>query len=308
MGEVYPLFRNYSLAVREWLRKSCTLPRFERYTTEIEKITRVGTADGGVNQHEVHLTTSDHKFADGHAIQLVGTVVNDEYYSISKVVDNVLILSQEYKRVRAEQTQPGGSVRRAVNIVYGNMERAITTIAQPLRNGLVDSPGISFYISDYQYKVEKSRPIENYYTRKYKDNTTGARTGVAAVPPMQEYQVHYSINLWSIYMQEMDILSYQIVTSFNPENYFWIGDEEYGFNFDGDRMDREHHGQWAHSLIDTISDVSDLEPGDAANRTLRTEIGFMINNAYLPMPFEKDQSMIGAIDVETILSDRDERI
>lgn len=307
MGEVYPLFRNYSLAVREWLRDVCTLPRFERYKTEIEKITKVGTTDGGVNQHEVHLETDNHRFQDNHPIQLDGTEINDEYYVIKKVSGNVLILSQEYRRLRAEQVGSGGDAKRSINIIYGNMERSIASIAQPLRNGLIDSPGLSFYVSDYQYRVEKSRPVENYYTRRYKDNN-GNRTGVAAVPPMQEYQLHYNVNIWTIYMQEMDILSYQVVTSFNPEKYFWIGDKEYGFDYTGDRMNRQFKGQWAHSLVDTIADTSDLEPGDAANRTLRTEIGFMVNNAFLPLPFDLDQSMIGSIDIETVVEDRNERI
>lgn len=302
MGEVYPLFRNYSLAVRDWLREACTLPRFERYTKSIVSLTRAGTAGGGVNQSEIHLDTSEHRFKEGMTIQLVGTEVNDEYYNIEKVVDNVLILNQSYRRLRADQTVAQGEVKRAINIIYGNIERSIATIAQPLRNGLVDTPGISFYISDYQYRVEKSRPRENYYTRRYKDNN-GNRVGVAAVPPLQEYQVHYNVNVWAVYQQEMDILQYQIVTAFAPEKYFWIGDEDFGFDYNRDRMDREHKGQWAHSLIDTIADVSDLEPGDAANRTLRTEIGFMVNNAYLPLPFETDQPMIGSIDIETILEE-----
>lgn len=308
MGEIYPLFRNYSLAVRDWLRNTCTLPRFERYTQSILKIDRLGTTAGGVNQSEIVLSSSNHGFSPGMIVQIVGSTSNDEYYSIEKVEDTVLILDQNYRRLRvnedfsslSEDNRP--KLKRAINILYGNMERSVATIAQPLRNGLVDTPGISFFISDYQYRVEKSRPRENYFKRNYKDNN-GNKIGVASVPPLQEYQVHYNVNVWSIYMQELDILQYQIVTAFAPEKYFWIGDKDYGFEYNGDRMDREHKGQWAHALIDTIADTSDLEPGDATNRTSRSEIGFMINNAYLPLPFETDQPMIGSIDIETILEE-----
>lgn len=305
-SEAYPQFRDYSIAVRDWLRDTCKLPRFERYVFNITSMTLTGTADGGVNQHEIHLDTDNHVFRPGHPIQVYDTPRNDEYYVIEKVAGDVLILDREYKKLRTNQNEAVGKVKRTINVVYGNMERAVSQVAQPLRQGLIDSPGIAFYISDYQYAIEKSRPKENYYTRKYKDNNTGGIVGSAAVPPLQTYQVHYMVNIWSVYMQEMDILNYQVTTEFAPEKFFWIGDRNFGFDYIGDRLDRQHKGQWAHALIDIISDVSDLEPGDATNRTLRSEIGFMITNAYLPLPFNDEQSMIGAIDLETIV--REERI
>ena len=305
-SEVYPQFRDYSIAVRDWLRENCALPRFERYQYNITLMTRTGTTDGGVNQHEIHLDTPTHIFKAGHPIQVFDTIRNDEYYVIEKTFENILILDRNYKKLRADQTDAVGKIKRSINVVYANMERAVSLVAQPLRQGLIDSPGIAFYISDYQYAIEKSRPKENYYTRKYKDNNTGGIVGAAAVPPLQQYQVHYMVNIWSVYQQELDILNYQVTTEFAPEKFFWIGDKDYGFDYVGDRMDRQHKGQWAHALIDIISDISDLEPGDATNRTLRSEIGFMITNAYLPLPFSDEQSIIEAIDLETIV--RDERI
>lgn len=305
-SEVYPQFRYYSLAIRDWLRDSCTLPRFDRYQFNVSLMTKTGTAAGGVNQHEIHLDTDVHIFKPGHPIQVSGTIRNDEYYVIKTIHENILILDRAYKKLITSQTESIGIVERTINVVYANMDRAVSLVAQPLREGLIDSPGISFYISDFQYAIEKSRPKENYYTRKYKDNNTGGIVKSAAVPPLQVYQVHYMVNIWSVYQQEADILNYQIVTEFSPEKFFWIGDKNYGFDYTGDRMNRQHKGQWAHALIDIISDTSDLEPGDATNRTIRSEIGFMITNAYLPLPFSDDQSMIGAIDLETIT--REERI
>lgn len=301
-SEVYPQFRYYSLAVRDWLRANCSLPRFDRYQFNISSMTRTGTANGGVNQHEIHLDTDVHVFKPGHPIKVLDSLRNDEYYVVKDVFENILILDIEYKKLITDQTDSIGIVKRTINVVYANMDRAISLVAQPLREGLIDSPGIAFYISDYQYAIEKSRPKENYYTRKYKDNTTGGIVKSAAVPPLQTYQVHYMVNIWSVYQQEADILNYQVITEFAPEKFFWIGDKNYGFDYVGDRMDRQHNGQWAHALVDIISDTSDLEPGDATNRTIRSEIGFMITNAYLPLPFSDDQSMIGAIDLESIMS------
>lgn len=311
MNNTYPLFREYSLAIRKWLRDNLSIPRLYRITGNIQSMTMRGTTDGGVNQHEITIDNnldawSRPLFKAGHPIRLEGTVANDEHYMVLKVVGNVVILDQKYKKLKSEQVGVGGLIRRVMNVIYGTMDRAIADIAQPLRNGTIDSPGIAFYISDYQYNVEKSRPVENYYTRRYKDNNNEI-TGVAAVPPLLEYQVHYIINIWAPYQQDMDVLNYQVVSEFNPEKFFWIGDDEYGFDYNEDREDRTHKGQWAHSLIDVISDVSDLEPGDGTDKLLRNEFGFMITNAYLPQPFEDDQSMIEQVDIESIVENRIER-
>ena len=104
----------------------------------------------------------------------------------------------------------------------------------------------------------------------------------------------------------MDYLQYQVVTDFAPEKYFWISDKrggnQYDLDYTGDRWDREHNGQWAHALIEAISDLSEYEPG-GGDRTLRAQIMFAITNAYLPVPFETDQPMISSIDIETIIEE-----
>jgi hypothetical protein len=239
----------------------------------------------------------------------MGSTANDEYYVIKTVVGNILVLDMEYRRLVSSEDftviVPANRplVKRAINVVYANMERSVALIAQPLRNGTIDSPGISFYISDMQLTAEKSRPRENYYTRRYKDNNRNI-TSVAKVPPLLEYQVQYSVNIWSVYMQEMDILQYQLITEFNPQKFFWIGEPVFGMDYAGDREDREHKGQWAHATLNAVADVSELEPGDAQNRALRYDINFTITNAFLPQPFDiDDQHMIGSIDLETIVSE-----
>jgi len=298
MQEIFPLFRDYSLAIKDWLRKATRLPRFEREKYDIQKIVLNGTANGGVNQHEVWITTKTHNIKEGHSIVLTGTQANDEYYMVSKTFENIIILDQNYKKLSAAQTTSGGKLSRTINVVYAGMDKAVSQIAQPLRNGIVDTPGIAFYLASNEQSKDKTRPVENYYTRRWTD-TKGDVIKTAAVPPLQQYQLHYSINLYSIYQQEMDILLYQLATDFAPQKWFWVGDPAYGFDYKGDRMDREHKGQWAHSELEGITDASDLETG-SPNRTLRTEIGLTITNAYLPMPFDDQQSFIGAIDIDLI--------
>jgi len=316
-ANVYPVFRDYSLAIKSWLIDLFNLPRFDRIKYNIVSMTRSGTTDGGVNQHEIQidvnmlLLSSDAQFKAGHVVKVSGTTANDEQYLIKNISQSgdILILDENYRKIRSEQPNSMGSIKRSLNIVYANFQRSVATIAQPLRNGTIDTPGVSFFVNDFQYKIEKSRPRENYYTRKYKDNNSGAIIGVAAVPPLQEYELHYTVNIWAVYQQEMDILLYQIMSEFAPEKYFWIGESAYGFDYSKDRMDRENHGQWAHALMESMSNVSELEPGDAQDRTIRYEISFTIDNAFIPLPFDDNQSMIGALNIEMEnLADFDQRL
>jgi hypothetical protein len=304
---MHPMFREYNLAVLKWLRNLIKLPRFERYTFDIEEITLNGTEGGGVNQHEIHLSSDQHIFKPGHTIEIQGSERNDNYFVVQEVSGSVLILDKDYKRLRSDQPRPGGIVKMTVNVIYGEMQRSIAWIAQPLRNGSIRSPGVAFYITDFQPKIERTRPVENTYTKTIYDEN-GQKIKSVRVPPLQEYRINYSINVWSVYQQELAILQYQIASEFDPEKFFWIGENEYGFDYEQCRLDRQGHGQWAHSLMEAIADVSDLEPGDANERTLRTEISFAITNAYIPLPYDTNQPIIEQIDLENRIEERLSRI
>lgn len=333
----YPVFRKYSLAVQDWLRDVVDLPNLAKQDFAIDKITLKGTTqvklsdnDGnitttsGVNQHEVYLNTADHGLKANYMIKLydttqvqVGNITysNDNQYLIKAIKDNIIIIDKSYKKLRLEQPAAAGRIRRVVNIIYGEMQEAIARVASPLRNGTVQTPGIAFYISDQQ-KKDGMRPKENYYTRRYYDKN-GNKIGSVAVPPLQEYILTYSINIWSPYRSYMSMLQYQIQSEFAPEKFLWIpgfgqNDANYGFEFtegtDNCRYDREHHGQWAHAVLEGIGDASDLEPGANAQTVYRTEITFQIDNAFMALPFEREQPYIGEVSLEQHIEDRLERI
>ncbi len=333
----YPVFREYSLVIQDWLRNLIDLPNLARYDFGIEKITLRGTTivttndnDGnvtttsGVNQHEVHLNAVDHRLKANQAIKLydttevqVGTRTrsNNNQYVIQAIKDNIIIIDKSYKKLSIEQSDPAGRLRRVVNVMYGEMQDAIARIASPLRNGTVQTPGVAFYLSDNQPK-EGMRPKENYYTRRYFDNNSN-KIGSVAVPPLQEYQLTYSINIWSPYRSYMSMLQYQVQSEFAPEKYFWIpgfgqDDTDFGFEYtegsDNCRYDREHHGQWAHAMLEGIADASDLEPGSNAQSVYRTEITFVITNGFLALPFDREQSYIGEVNLEQHIEDRLSRL
>jgi len=303
-GEYFPMFRDYNLATEKWLRDIVRIPRIDQTFATITKITRRGILGGGTNQLEVTIDSNTFelrgrqyiKFKQGQNIELKGTLLNDEIYMILKVIDNTLILDPQYRILKAEQPDAGGTVYQRINVYYADMEKAIAMIASPLRNGTIDTPGVAYYIGDYTYNVEKSRPRENYYIKRTKDNNTGNVSGVNTVPPLQEYQVNYTINIWARYRQELDMMQYQILSEFAPQKWFWIP----GAIYDAEASRGvELQGQWAHCTMGSAQDVSDLEPGDAQFKTLRFEIGFTVTNAFVPLPFEKDSPYIGSLQIET---------
>ena len=333
----YPIFREYNLAIQKWLRGLIDIPNLAKYDFAIDEITLKGdtvvvtayndgnvTTTSGIDQHEVHLSTSDHGLKSNYMIKLYDTTSiqvgdrilnNDDQYLIEAVKDNIIIIDKSYKKLRLGQTAAGGRLRRVVNVIYGEMQEAIARIASPLRNGVVTTPGVAFYLSDQQVK-EGTRPKENYYTRRYYD-TEGNKIGSVAVPPLQEYTLTYSINIWSPYRSYMSMLQYQIQSEFAPEKFFWIpgfgqNDTDFGFEYtegtSNCRQDREHHGQWAHAVLEGIADASDLEPGANAQTVYRTEITFQLTNAFMALPFEREQSYIGEVSLEQHIEDRLDRI
>jgi hypothetical protein len=315
------LFQDYSTAILNFTRSSLLIPRIDAVKANILSMTRKGTTGGGTLQNEIVVDNNvdankQQLFRPGMCVLIQGTPNNNGQYVITNTINNVLIVDKNYKIFVADQpavldtkgnSTPNGTIKKCINVVYGNMDRAIAVIAQPLRNGTIDGPGAAVYLNECTHKMEKSRPVENYYLRRYKDNN-GNTTRTSAVPPMQEYELTYTINIWAVYMQEMDIMIQQIVSQFNPQKFFWIGDPAYGMDYIGPRENRAHHGQWAYAKLGGVNDGCNLEPGDATQRTLRFEISISIESAYVPLPFDTDSSYIGTVDLESIIDNRIEKM
>lgn len=326
----YPVFREYSIEIQKWLRDLIDIPNLAKADYSILSITTRGNTivDGtdttGINQHEITIDTTEHSIKANHAIKLYDTIgiqvgskmrSNDNQYVVLAVKDDVIILDKSYKKLALSQKTAGGNARRVVNVMYGEMQDAVSRIASPLRNGIVQSPGVNFYLSDQQ-KVDGMRPKENYYTHRYYDEE-GNKIGSVAVKPLQEYTLTYSINIWSPYRSYMSMLQYQIMSEFAPEKFFWIpgsgqNDADYGMEYtegtSNCRYDREHHGQWAHATMEGVADASELEPGSNAQAVYRTEITFQVTNAFLALPFDREQPHMGEVSLEQHINDRLDRL
>lgn len=301
------MFKDYNIEIHHWLRQAFEMDHMKRVSANIVLMTRNGTTDGGRRQHEIHIDSNDYEyrgrtfpiFRNKMAIKVENATnsQNNAYFMVNRVVDNVLILDENYEKIKFEQPEPSGRVQQITNVIYGDLELAYANIRQPILDGVVPYPGVSFYISDYQQKLEKSRPYENYYTRRYKDNNTGIIKGVNKVPPLQEFQVHYMVNFFCRTRQELDYMQYQIIKEFRPQKWLWMPGPTSNRE---DGRGKEHEGQWAHMLLDVVQDVSDVEPGATPqDRVLRFEVGFMVTNAFIPLAFDEDQPFIEGLQIET---------
>jgi predicted nucleic acid-binding Zn-ribbon protein len=322
----YSAFREYSLIIQDWLRNLIDLPYLKAADFGILKITLIGTtiaklAGGqeltsqttGRNQHEVHLNTANHGIHAGDALRLYDTshmeiggkdLSNDGYYTVLAVKDHIIIIDQQFKKLTLEQEESEGRCRKTLIVIYAEMQQAVARIAAPLKNGLTQSPGISFSIVDHIRK-EGGRPVENLYTRRYYDEMC-KKLGTAKVPPLQEFQVAYQVTLWSPYRSYMSIMQYQIASEFTPDKFWWVPgwgekDDRYGMDFTNnplhDRSRREHHGQWAHAQLDSMNDASELEDAKAV-QVFRTDVNFTIDNAFIPLPFDNTAGKIEGVKVD----------
>jgi hypothetical protein len=302
VANYYPAFYEYDKAILTWLREIFDLPQFNKAVYSIVSATRVGTTGGGVNQHELKIGTADHKISPASAIRITGTTAIDGFYTVKSVSKDVLILDAQHNQLPADQAIAGGMAKLCINVINAEMDRAIASIAQPMRQGTIKSPGVAFYRVDNQFDLARSRPKENVFTRRFFD-PNGNKISSRSVPPMLEYKLSYTVNVWALYRQFLSVLDFQMLSEFRPEKYLWIpgggkDDAAYGMDYEGCRMNRQFHGQWAHLTLESANDASEFEPGDAENKTMRMEYTILIDNAFVPTPFRDDAPIIGKINIE----------
>lgn len=182
-----------------------------------------------------------------------------------------------------------------VNVVYATPERAIAKYVAPLRNKATDIPIIGFYLSSMNYQPEKSSIGENLETIYDKDNNAAKR-----LRPLQTYQLTYSVNIWTRLQHDMDLVLYQLATQFLPMRWLAIDSSIDYKNYDtlqtmenGPRQGRDwdsvsnefikRPGQWFPLILESMNDVSELEPGDASDRLIRYDVNLLCDRAFLPV-------------------------
>ena len=174
-----------------------------------------------------------------------------------------------------------------VKVVYATPERAIAKYVVPLRNKVTDIPVISFYLANINYSPEKNTIGENLELIRDKDNNVARR-----MRPLQVYQISYVINIWTKLQIDMDVVLYQLLSQFTPMKWLAVDSEiDYkGYDFlkhpeNGPYQngDTRRPGQWFPLKLESVTDASNLEPGEAGERVIRTDVNLVSDWAYLPI-------------------------
>lgn len=190
------------------------------------------------------------------------------------------------------------STETTIKVVYATPERAIAKYVAPLRNQMTDIPIVGFYLANISYQPEKNTAIENYEVIKDKDNNIAKR-----MKPLQVYSLTYVINIWTKLQMDMDVMLYSLLSQLTPFRYLAVDSnidyKEYdnldrfypmengpqqGKNIDPNTNEFiKKPGQWFPLVLDSVNDASNLEPGEAGNRLIRTDINLLCDRAYLPI-------------------------
>jgi hypothetical protein len=134
-------------------------------------------------------------------------------------------------------------------------------------------PILTFNLTGMTQKMEKTRPYEYILVTPIKDNNNTV-SAMKQNKPLQVYEINYTAHLYTALMQDADILMFKFASEFKPQCYLWIGDQT--AIGDGTK------GLYAHMLLDSITDGSEYEPGDIAERVIRKDLNWRVTEAYVP--------------------------
>jgi hypothetical protein len=149
-------------------------------------------------------------------------------------------------------------------VVYATPARAFSKYIYPVLNGDQFRPTISFSLSSAEY-------IQNENLLGFVDqqsfNSLTNKTKV--VKPLLIYKLTYTVTIRTILMSDVDILTYQLLTSASKNR-------KYATKIDG---------QWAEFMITDPREETNLEPGDAQDRIIRRGYDLIVPRAYLPRTY-----------------------
>ncbi len=135
-------------------------------------------------------------------------------------------------------------------------------------------PIMVFHMTGMTPITGKFIPFEHILYRAITD-ANGNITGYSKRKPYLTFETTYIGSLYCALFQDMDILTYKIVSEFKPQANLWIGPP----NTVGNR----NEGVYANMELESVSDATEYEPGDINERVNRKDFSWKITEAYVPM-------------------------
>lgn len=133
-------------------------------------------------------------------------------------------------------------------------------------------PIMAFHMTAFAPILGKMIPYEHVLVKPIQDNNN--TVAWQKYKPPLTYEVTYTGSLYTALMQDMDILTFKIVSEFKPNFNLWCGPP-------GTETDRTK-GLYANMLLDSVVDSTEYEPMDIGERVVRKDFNWKITEAYVP--------------------------
>ena len=169
------------------------------------------------------------------------------------------------------------SHERAVDFVVNeNVRKDTSLVVDRVRLPMMSlySGGFSLDMSRYTYHENRNyfRDVNGRPTLRIQEGNSMTVLGVSRGIPEN---VPYTLVIWTLFQTDMNQIIQQIATKFSPISYLRI-----------------EGIQWESVVkLDSASSNTDLEPGNAANRVIKYQLGFTVET-YIAQPIRRDKAVL----------------
>lgn len=169
---------------------------------------------------------------------------------------------------------------RPLGIHYSTPSRAFAKFIVPVINGSNLNPTVTYYMTS-------SPPAQNQTPGGYFKMPVREGDSFKMMRNPLPYTLTYRITIWTTRQADSDYLAYQAMTS-APFNH---------------RYAKMVDGQWGELEVRNLTNETNLEPGDVADKTTRIAFDIYIPRAYLPLSYEEYNGIIKETDIDGLLND-----
>ena len=169
--------------------------------------------------------------------------------------------------------------RAVAYIMQDNMRKDTSAVVDRIKLPLMSiyNSGMEFDQSRYVYHqaIDYGRSLRSDFAPGYTIKERYNRDTIFGAAKGLPYNIHYTLFIWTMYLEDMNQIVEQIVTKFSPIAYIRVQ----GIN-------------WEMGVkLDSIANNLNVEPGDKAHRVIKYEFNFTAE-AYIPQPIVRKKAVL----------------
>jgi hypothetical protein len=156
-----------------------------------------------------------------------------------------------------------------VNVVFSTPERAWAKFLNPISNGSPVSPYISFDLTSHSEK-DGELPL-GFVTQRSRDVNKFEMIRHPLV-----YELGYTVSIFTRLRSEADVLAYQIISNSSKNRKGVI------------KVDNQWAELWGHDL----TNESELDGGETADRFIKFSLEITVPRAYVPLIYDYERIIL----------------